>query len=270
MTPCRQPFADYCKIDAVNWSTLREATKSALHYQHGLHVQRPETDAMRLGRATHTAVFEPECLEDEYAVWDGGMRRGKDWEAFKDAHKKRTILKEDEYERALAIRDAVRSSPQSAPLLHSGIPECTIEWTDKATGLPCKARLDWLSEKALVDLKTTRDIEARAFGRHVGTMLYHCQFAFASMGLRANGLKRKVKIIAVEQDPPHDVAVYELSEDVLWAGEVKVRQALNTVASCRRTKRWTGRYPDECSLVLPSWEFPSEDEQDALIKAVSE
>ena len=256
---CRTTYAEYAAIAAVNWSTLREALKSGKHYQRALVTPQDETDAMRLGRATHTAVFEPDRLLREYVVWEGGRRAGGDWEAFRAMHASRTILKPEEYNTALAIRDAVRGHKTAARLLRSGAPECTLTWTDGATGLLCKARLDWFAPKALVDLKTTRDIEARRFGRHAADMLYHCQFAFASMGLLANGIKAAVKIIAVENEPPHDVAVYDLNDDVLWAGEVRVRAALDLVAECRAQKRWPGRYADEQPLALPTWEFPHDD-----------
>ncbi len=267
---CQMTRPEYDALGAVNWSTLKYATKSAMAYQHALTCPKEDTDAMRLGRATHTAVFEPDRLLHEYVIWNGGRRQGKEWDDFKVMHEGRTILKPDEYDTAIAIRNAVRGHKAAAKLLKSGEAECTLQWTDQDTGIACKARLDWYSPKALVDLKTTRDIEARAFGRHAGALMYHGQFAFYAMGLFAHGIEAPVKIIAVESEPPHDVAVYDLNEDVLWAGEVKVRQALATVAACRKARKWPGRYPGELALALPVWEFPSEDEEEALTRAVSD
>ncbi len=265
---CRISREEYDSItDCVNWSTLREAVKSGLAYQHRLNNPSEETDAMRLGRATHTAVFEPDRLLHEYVMWSGGTRRGNEWDAFKAMHAGRTILKPDEYDTAAAIRDAVHSHKVAKRLLQRGQAECTLRWVDKQSGLACKSRLDWLTARSLVDLKTTRNIEARAFGRHAAEMLYHCQLAFAVMGLASHGRKVKTRIIAVEQELPHDVAVYELNEDILWAGEVRVRDALELVAACRTRKRWPGRYPDEQPLALPSWEYPADDIELELTEA---
>lgn len=257
--PCKT-FPEYQAIEAVNWSTLRYALKSAKHYQYCLSNPVEETDAMRLGRATHTAVFEPDRLLMKYTIWEGGRRFGKEWDAFCAANAKRTILQPDDYETAIAIRDAVRGHDEARKLLldRSGTPEYTLTWTDEETGLECKARLDWLAQ-ALVDLKTTRCIDARAFGRHAADMLYHCQLAFYVGGLAAKGITVPVYIIAVENKPPHDVAVYELDEDVLWAGEVKVREALELVARCRETNEWPGRYQTIQPLQLPAWEFPADE-----------
>ena len=153
----------------------------------------------------------------------------------------------------------------TAELLTKGAAEVSIEWTDKDRGIACKGRMDWLTDTALVDLKTTRDIEVKAFGRHAGGMGYHCQLAFYQMGLFAHGLEPATKIIAVESCAPYDVAVFDLNEDVLWAGEVKVRQALALVARCREQRRWPGRYQEEASFMLPAWEFPGEDAEDEAI-----
>ena len=259
---CRISREEYDCIEAVNWSTLKYAVQSGLCYQHHLTNPPEDTDAMKLGRATHTAVFEPDRLLHEYVMWSGGRRAGGEWEAFKAMHAGRTILKPEEYDTAIAIRDAVHSHKAAKKLLTAkGQAECTLRWVDKQTGLACKARLDWLTSRALVDLKTTRNIESRAFGRHAGEMLYHCQFAFARMGLEASGKKPKVHIIAVENEAPHDVAVYTLTDDDLWAGEDQVRQALDRVAECRRTKRYPGRYPEALALELPGWLFPKDENE---------
>jgi hypothetical protein len=250
----------YDALVAVNWSTLRYAELSAAHLQAALAVSRPETDAMRLGRATHTAVFEPDRLLLEYVVWEGGTRRGKEWDAFRELHEGKTILLPDDYARALAIRDAVHTHPVAAPLLEHGQAEMTITWTDKDTGLPCKARMDWLDGADLTDLKTTRCVEARQFGRHAADLRYHCQLAFYATGLEANGMEPTVRIIAVENEPPYDVAVYTLGPDELWPGEVAVRKALDLVAHCRKTGEWPGRYSYEQPLQLPNWEYPDTEE----------
>jgi hypothetical protein len=78
-------------------------------------------------------------------------------------------------------------------------------------------------------------------------------------GLLANGLELDVKIIAVEADEPHDVAVFALDDDTLWAGEEMWRGALRRVANCQAQGAWPGRYEAETLLVLPPWAFPPED-----------
>lgn len=261
-------FATYQGIDAVNWSTLQYAGQSGLAYRHCLTEETPETDAMRLGRAAHAAVFEPETYAAGFVVWEGGRRAGGEWERFKHCHLTRTILRADDVATVEGIGAAVRGHAAAAALLAEGRPEVTLEWTDAPTGIACKARLDWVGPQSFVDLKTTRNIEIRAFGAHAAAMLYHGQMAFYADALKANGMERTCRIIAVESEPPHDVAVFELDEDVLWAGEALYRKALRTVATCRAARLWPGRYPAPVSFVLPAWCHPTEEETDAALAEV--
>ena len=258
--------AEYDAVDAVNWSTLKYALTSGLHYRHCIAQATEETDAMRLGRAIHAMVFEPDTFDDEFAVWEGGRRAGGEWSQFKDTHLTQTIIRGEDLQAALDIAEAVNRHPVAGPILANGAAEVSITLTDPQTGIACKGRMDWLTDTVLVDLKSTKSIDARAFGVHAAAMLYHCQLAFYAGGLSANGAERDAKIIAVESSPPYDVAVFSLTDDDLWAGEVRVQQALETVQKCRKTRTWPGQYQEEVPLALPGYVFPSDDEVDAWLK----
>jgi hypothetical protein len=80
---------------------------------------------------------------------------------------------------------AIESHPQLCRAFRDGMPEVSIFWTDPVTGVPCKARLDYLKPRAIVDLKTfeLRDTPPnRAIARAVAAYRYHIQ---ASWYLRA-------------------------------------------------------------------------------------
>lgn len=250
-------FSEYQAIDAVNFSTLKAGRISALHYRHAVTKPKEDTASMALGRASHCAVFEPDRFPLDYAVFDGDRRQGKAWEAFCAANGGRTILKRDEYQACLAIRDAVRGHAIAGPLLAPpGEAEKVLTWTDEATGLPCKGRLDWYRPGLLCDLKTTTDISERRFAATVARMGYHGQAAFYRNGLMANGLEAPpMRLIAVEQTAPHDVAVYTLDDDALYAGEQDVAELLRMVAAGRFSGKWPGQYQDERTLTLPAWAF---------------
>jgi hypothetical protein len=272
----RLTFPEYAAIRAVNWSTLKELARSPLHYSHRLFTPREDSDTLRLGRATHTAVFEPERFLAEYALWEGTARRGKAWEAFEAEHAERTILTAYQYQIACDIQRAVRAHPVAKAYLGHGHAECSITWTDERTGLECKGRLDWLTVDpgsgkvtAIVDLKTARAIDARSFARAVAVYMYHCQGAFYRRGwLASHGLDPETEIqfvnIAVESSPPHDVAVYRMSEDAIWHGGQRVDGLMDLLAECKRTGQYPGAYPEEVPLELPAWAIP-EDGTDAAL-----
>jgi len=259
--PSKVPFDEYTKIEAVNWSTLKELRKSPKHYRHRLQVEREDTPRLAIGRAAHTAVFEPDRFLVEYACYKGKIRRGKKWDAFKAANEGTTILKLDEYQRCLAIRDAVRSHPVAAKYLERGKAEQTIQWKHSTTGMMCKGRVDWIGD-ALVDLKTTADIDTNKFSSVSARMGYHLQLAFYRDGLASiTGRELPVVMIAVEANAPHDVAVYRLDEDAMYAGQEEVNSLMETLLVCRQVDKWQGRYPDEQLLRLPTW-LTGSDEDD--------
>ena len=254
-------FAEYVQTPGVNWSSLKAMSLSPLHYRYGLTHPRPDTPAMQKGRAVHVAVLEPDEFPKRYTVWDG-TKRGN---AFSDFaltafEAGLEVLSAAEYDECLAIRDAVRNHPVAGPLLARGRSEVTMTWRDEATGLPCKARLDWIDGGDLTDLKTTRSIREWDFARTIATLKYNAQLAHYSNGMAANGIAPgAVRIIAVESDPPHDVAVYRLSDDALWAGAEEVAELLARVESCTKSGDWPGGYPTEQVIDLPPWAYPNDD-----------
>lgn len=258
--------AEYDAIDAVNFSTVKHADKSPLHYRHAETTPGEDSTGKLLGRLTHCAVFEPDELLRRYVVWDGGDRRGKAYSAFCEQHPDQGIIKPAEYDAALAQRDAVRNHPVAGPILARGRAEIVLEWTDESTGLRLKARVDWVSDSAPceIDMKGTRSCEERQFGAEVARNLWHVQQAMYRRGLLAKGIDVPPKILAVEYAPPFDCAVFALDEDVRWAADQKLSELLSKVAAGKFSGLWPGRYDAERALVLPAWAFPQSDDDDAL------
>jgi hypothetical protein len=242
-------FDEYSAIDAVNWSTLRELEKSPLHYRHLITTPREDTDAMRFGRAVHTSVLEPDRFALEYAVWDGGRRGTNAYKEFEAVNASRTVLSESEYARCIDVRDAVRRCPEAAALL-CGESEVSMTWTDPATGIECKARIDHVNEGCIVDLKTTPSLDPHDFERSVGDYRYDGQISFYH---RAMPLPRSPRVIAVESKAPHDVAVFRVPEHLMQSGEHFVADLMFRLSECRERDEWRGRYSGEQELSLPAY-----------------
>jgi hypothetical protein len=235
---------------------------------------------MSLGRAVHVAVLEPEKLASEVAVTpDGTERRSKAgreaWQAFVEASAGKTIVSPEQYAEALAISAAVRGHKVAAEYLAEGRGEVSVVWTDSATGLACKARLDWLRARSFCDLKTARSIDRHRFAGQAWSLGYFHQCAFYRRGLAGDagmaiGQVRAV-IIAVENTTPYDVAVYEPDEDTMDAADREVDALLARLAECRRTDLWPGGHPDVETLRAPvyaldddyDWEVSSREVTDA-------
>ena len=263
-------FDAYCQLDAVNASSLKRAAVSPLHYHYWLDRETPDSPAMAKGRAIHCATLEPDEFPRRYVLWDGGIRRGKAWDDFRDATFPKEPLAADDYADVLATRDAVRAHPVAARYLAAGHAEQTITWVDHNTDLPCKARIDFITpeiapENVIVDLKTSRDIGDRSFGKTTHDLLYHMSAAHYVAGMSAiTGEDWRFVFIAVESNPPHDVRVGPLSEDALYCGEQEAARLLRLVADCTASGKWPGAYPAEDTFDLPAWFYAQGDRADTM------
>jgi len=218
-----------------------------------------ETDAMRLGRATHTAIFQPERLNEEYIAWDGD-RRGNAWDEFsaEAALNCQTVLKNEQLDEAVKIARAVRRHKiVSGYLCVDGRAELVLTWIHDRTGIRLRARLDWLGS-VLADLKTCRDPAPGRFSTTSAQFGYHIQLALYADAAAACGLGTPpVRIIAAQNHEPYDVVVYKLHEDALYVGRMEYERALDLLVACRESGQWPGLAPDEeLPLVLPAWTVP--------------
>jgi hypothetical protein len=223
--------------------------------------EREETDALRFGKAFHTALLEPGLYETAYAVVPKfgdcrkteNKKRRDDWRAENEGRK---IL---EHEDAIAIAGMVRSieaHPLASRMLRDGIPELTLKWTDPETGLVCKGRADYFVESLgmCVDVKTTDDARPGSFAKSVANFGYHRQHAFYEWGFsRCGSPVESFCFLAVEKRPPYLVALYSLDEAAVALGLEWSRRTLDKFAECVERGEYPGYSPEIETLSLPRW-----------------
>ena len=258
------PFEDYTELRGIHATALKDLLVSPLLYKYRRDHPRQDKDAFRVGRACHTAMLEPDRFPLEYSVWrkKQGIRRGRKWEAFCTANEGRTILTEAQYDTAIALRDSARSHAVASQLLAGpGRNELTVKWKHPRTGRDCVSRLDRLT-KALVDVKTARDVSPRRFCADAAKFGYAMQLAFYADAVAvAFGETPPVKLLVGQNAAPFDVAVYDVPEDVLSFGRKQYEDALDLLAKCEESDKWPGQAPDEeVTLKLPLWAAPDFDE----------
>jgi PDDEXK-like domain of unknown function (DUF3799) len=271
MSPQRMTYAEYEGVSGVRWSHLKEMRTSPLHYRVRSQKEREDTPSMALGRAVHSAVFEPELFETEYVVCDLN-RNSNDWKAFRAEHDPERILKPAERENALRIAEAVRAYPEAAEILAVGQAEQVVTWTDPGTGIGRKARLDWVTPPdvaVLADLKTAADIGDNMFGRAAGRYCYHGQLVDYAIGLEIEtGVHYQPVIIAVENNDVNDVRVADVTGAELSVAENLVRDLLDRLAECIATDSWPGQFTERGKLNLPPWDL-FQDDQTTEIEVLS-
>jgi hypothetical protein len=258
----------YDALPHTNWSRLRKLARSPAHFLHSLTAPAEEdTDAMALGRAIHLAIFEPEVYRRTCVTWDGGVRRGKAWDAFLAAHVGREVLTEAQADTCRAVAAAVRGDAVAARYVTGGRAELAVTWqhVEEDFREDCKGRVDFVADcGAVVDVKTTRDASPEAFGKACWAYQYHAQAAFYVDGYHAaTGQHLPFVAVAVETTAPHVVQVYRMPDAVLDAGREVYRRYLRRLVECRRTSRWPGYGAGELELVLPRWAL-TEDGVDGL------
>lgn len=248
-------FADYRRLPGINWSLLKHARTSALHYLHASVNTDTDTVSRMEGRALHTLVLEPEKFGDTYAVYDGGKRGTNDFKAFVADNPGRTILKANEIENVRAQAAAVRRHKVAMRVLE-GQHEVAMQWTDAASGLRCKGLADSLSADYLADLKGTGSL--RLFERTYYRDGYGTQICHYLDGARSLGMDPRPVLVAVETRAPFDVGVFALPDVVIAQCQRERAALLALVAECERTGIYNGYAPDIVDLTVPGWAIDDE------------
>lgn len=266
----------------LNWSTLRYIATSPKLLKWRVEHPQPDSDALKLGRAIHCAVLEPDAFLSRWiqattcqaSTKAGGACRSEgslysegEWFCRVRGHAPEgatdgpgegiEVIDTAGYELARVCAENVRTHSPASKLLSGGHAEQELEWVDEETGLECRGRVDYLRPNDLVDLKSTRRETVREFTRDVAGSLYYAQVAWYRDGAIACGRLPKDAgmpyIVSVSTEAPYDVAAYQLSEASLEAGRILVRDLLIQYNRCLTANLWPGIAPDLMTLDLPNW-----------------
>jgi len=252
------PADQYHADPAYSFSAIKQAMRSPAHLKAWLTAPPEQTPAMRIGTLTHLAVLQPDLFGSTTAVAPIVDRRTKEgksiWEQFQAQNTGKEIITNDEREQLTAMRDSVRIHPAASALLGEGTAEVSVFNQCVETGLPLKARMDWVRENAIVDLKTTEDASPAGFAKSVSNYRYDLQAAHYRRMLKLQGRgDLPFYLIAVEKEAPFAVAVYRLDEGDLTLADMQMQQQLRAIASCCEFNSWPAYSREVETLTLPKW-----------------
>lgn len=269
----RVEFSEYARIPALNYSTLKHMMRSPMSYKWHRDNPQPPTDAMQLGTAAHRVILEPDRVGD-FAVWDGGRRYGKTWDAFVAEHSDRQILTAEQRDNLIGVSVAVRKCAAAKRYLAAGTSEISLLWRDKAAVRDFKGRIDHLlveSSPLIADLKTTRDCRPFKFGNEAYRLGYHMQAAMYADGYYyLTGKLPRVVIIAVENKPPYETAVYRVSDEILHQGHEDYMRLVAQLEECERSDNWPPALETETDLSLPTYAYGSGDDDLTDLQLIAE
>lgn len=200
-------------------------------------------DAFDEGSAVHCLILEPHKFEQDFAIYPGMRRAGKEYEAFKDNNPSKIVLSAPQVLRCQKLVANHLAMPVAVSLVQGGFAEHSL--TGKILEVPVKMRADYINIAAgyIVDVKTTSmpsDIEmfrqtVHQYGYDLSAALY-CDIAFQQFG------KLFDFFFITLSKADGGCNVYKASSKTLSGGASKVIQAVVLYKKCVATGIWKAEH----------------------------
>src|SRR2546423_78868 len=130
-----------------------------------------------LGFAAHLAILEPQRQTDSVVLIEAGDYRTTKARETRDAARAagKVPLLPYQVDIVRAIAGSIRAHPIASQAFSGGDAEVTLIWDDPMTGVPCKARPDYLPAHGrwLIDLKTAASANPRTWRDQAYRLGYH-------------------------------------------------------------------------------------------------
>jgi len=260
----------YRAMEDLSYSESKLLERSPAHlrwWRDNVEARRASSASQAFGTMVHTALLEPATFDQRYWIGPEVSKNSNQWKAFVASCTASGVLPSTAEDREAAFTCAknVRAHPVVGPLLASGNPEVSCFWADPATGVKCKARLDWVhvtsvATAILLDLKTTEDASREAFKRSVVRYGYARQADWYEKGYAlASGLAvSPMLFVVVESAPPYLCVAYTLDRWFM-AQAAKTNHALRSLyAHCVEFDEWPGYDTSVTDLEAPRYALDEE------------
>jgi hypothetical protein len=229
----KDTFEEYLgKHDHVSASDIKTFLKSPLGYYYQKNIAEKKQSEGRhfsIGSALHEIILEPELFITNYVVapkFDKRTKEGKlNFEMFELHSANKTILFEDEMDMIKQIADNAVNNKTFVELLKNSYRELSFYTVDDKTGIKLRMRPDIMpiDKSTLVDIKSCTDSSPRSFKSDVYKYGYSVSAAFYG-----DFLKRENYVFAaMEKQPPYQVALYSLDDDMMEYGRKQYRMGLD-------------------------------------------
>lgn len=265
-------------LGVVNTGALKLLhEKTPAHYKAWIDTteEDEESKTLAFGRALHCAMLEPEVFDRTYVkpVQHAHKRPTKAqihakkpsestlaaiayWAKWDAEHVGLIEITAKEKSTIQGIAASIMRHPIAGKLFAEGVAEETALWTDPATGLLCKARIDWRVPRrgVWVDLKGMDDASPATFAKSVARYGYHLQHAhYASAAQALDTELAAFLFVAVEKEPPYAVAVHCLDAEAEARGLELRSRAMDVLGECLLNDHWPAYLPRIHRLALPTW-----------------
>lgn len=167
-----------------------------------------------------------------------------------------TPLLRHEFDQVQQMAAALRRHPRAGELFtEGGVAEQSLFWTDPDTGVQCRVRLDYLTDR-IVDYKTTTNVSLAHISKTVDNFGYHQQADWYLDGaIRLDLIDPEAPFLFVFQSktPPFLVTVVELDDVALKIGRDRNRMAREIFRDCTESGVWPAHSDDIEVISLPAY-----------------
>lgn len=236
----------------VRFSHLHAYGRSAAHgLSARLGTEGVETYAMERGTAVHALVFNTHKV-----IGYGGVRRGKEYDAFAADHQGYEILTANEYGKAARMAQAVLGS--SLAMRHlEGVAESTLLF--RWSGQDCRVTPDLRGLTYITELKTCSTSDPEQFRWDALRRHYHAQLAYQRLGCALTQQPvTEAYIVAVESSEPYPVTVFRVADRALDVGDRLLSLWMERLTVCESSGHWPGYVDSVVELDTPDPEVELE------------
>jgi PDDEXK-like domain of unknown function (DUF3799) len=210
-----------------------------------------ETD---IGTSAHLVYLEPEDFTRKVEPLNVDSYQTKKAREARDAARAegKTPLRWKDYETVLAMRESLIR--QVGDLFVGGKAERTYIWRDPRTGSLCKCRPDYTRPELLIDFKTTKSANPRAFRSRVFDNGHHIQaWWYLTAHELLTGERAAWRWVVQSTKPPYLVTAHRPTPGLLGWAEQQGRAALGIYAKCVAQGSWPGYGDVVWPVELPNW-----------------
>lgn len=214
--------------------------------KYGPRVEEEEKSQYVEGSAVHTLILEPHLFKEEFAIFPGFAKRGKEYETFKLTNTKQYILSSVQEQRCKMYVAAYHQVKAAVDLIKGGFSEQTV--CTLINDVPIKVRTDYINvdKGYIVDVKTTGySSDADSFRQTIQHWSYDLSAALYLRAMETYYNKPFEFYFIVISKKDSDCNVFKLSKDTRLKGNMAVNEALVKYKQCKETGIWTSEEKDD-------------------------
>lgn len=226
-----------------------------------------EKKHLRIGRAVHMAILEPELFKKKFVLspkfsGTGAVKAKSEWRLSIDSDA--LILSEDDYHDLQSMVESALKHPSACVALRAGKAEISGYFSDPLTGIKCRIRPDFFNESkmCLVDIKTTKDsVGMKDFSKTIASFEYHVQLAMYCEGVRLiTGKEVELPVfLAIQTKSPFECAVYTADVKMQELGFSRYQKYMRSLKACLTNNNWPRIQSYAKDISLPDWYIKEEE-----------